>query len=132
MSAAKKQQYFEEHGIRWKIIPPRAAWLGVWWERMVAKTNRCLLKVLGRAQVDEEELQTILVGIEATIYSRPIIKNDDNLTLRAAHLLTGVKLMTIPNRPEHVRTEILTRSFRQHHRFSEAFGDAGKGNISYN
>jgi hypothetical protein len=65
LSAAKTHQYFTEHGIRWKFITHRAVWWGVWWERMVATTKRFLRKVLGRSEVDAEELQTILVGIEA-------------------------------------------------------------------
>jgi len=118
--AAETHQYFAEHGILWKFIPPRAAWWGGWWERMVPTTKRCLRKVLGRAQVDEEELQTILVGIEATLNYRPIIQIDDNENLTPAHFLTGEKLTTIPHGFEPVRTEYLTRSFRQHQRLTEA------------
>jgi len=77
-SAAKTHQYFVEQGLRWKFNMPRAAWWGGWWERMVATTKRCLRKVLGRSQVDKEELQTILVGIEAALNSRPIIENHDS------------------------------------------------------
>jgi len=87
---------------------------------MVATTKRLLRKVLGPAQVDEEELQTILVGIEATLNSRPIIQHDDNETLTPVHFLTGGKLTTIPHGPEPVRTENLTRHFRQHQRLTEA------------
>ena len=111
LSAAKTLQYFAEHGIRWNFIPPRATWWGGWWERMVATTKRCLRKVLGRAQVDEGELQAILVGIEATLNSRVNIQTYDNEILTPAHLLTGGKLTTIPLGPEPVRTENLTRSF---------------------
>ena len=45
---------------------------------MVGTTKLCLRKVLGRSQVDEEELHTILVGNEAALNSRPIIQVDDN------------------------------------------------------
>jgi len=120
LSATKSNQYFAEHGIRWKFITPRAAWWGGWWERMVATTKRCLRKVLGRLQVDKEELKTILVGIEAALISRPIIQDYDNETLTPAHCLTGGKLTTIPRGPEPVRTESLTWSFRQHQRLTEA------------
>jgi len=116
LSATKTHQYFAEHRIRWKFIPPRVAW----WELMVATTNCCLQKVLGRAQVDEEELQTILVGIEAMLNSRPIIQDDDNETLTPTHFLTGGKLTTNPHSPEPIRTENLTRSFRQHQKLTEA------------
>jgi hypothetical protein len=85
---------------------------------MVAATKSCLRKVLGRSQVHEEEFQTILVGIEAALNSGPIIQDDETLT--PAHFLTGGKLTTIPRGPEPVRTEDLTRSFRQHQRLTEA------------
>jgi len=114
LSAAKTHQYFAEQVILWTFITLRAASCGGWWERMVATTKRCLRKVLGRSQVDEEELQTILLGTEAALNSRPIIQDDDNETLTPAHFLTGGKLTTIPRGPEPVRTESLTRSFRQH------------------
>jgi len=87
---------------------------------MVATTKRCLRKVLGRSKVDEEELQTNLVGIEAALNSRPIIQDDDNETLTTAHFFTGGKLTTFPHGPEAVGTENLTRSFRQHQRLTEA------------
>jgi hypothetical protein len=70
--------------------------------------------------LDEEGFQTILVGIETTLNSRPIIQDDDNETLTPAHFLTGEKPTTIPHGPEPVRTEDLTRSFRQHQRMAEA------------
>jgi hypothetical protein len=115
LSAAKTHQYFAQHGIRWKFITPWAAWWGGWWERKVGMTKRCLRKILGRSQVDEEELHNILVRIEAALNSRPIIQDDDE-TLTPAHFLTGGRLTTIPHGPEPSRTENLTKSFRQHQR----------------
>ena len=99
LSAAKTHQYFAGKRICWKFIAPRAAWWGGWWERMVATTKRCLLRVLGRSQVDEEGLQTILVVIEAALNSRPITQDDENETLTLARFLTGGRLTTIPQAP---------------------------------
>jgi len=79
----------------------------------------------------EEELQTILVGIEAALNSRPIIQDDDNETLAPAHFLTGGNLTTIPYGSETVRTENLTRTFR-HQRLTEALWRRWKKSISYN
>ena len=120
LSAAKTHHYLVEHGIRWKFITPGAAWWGGCWDRMVATTRRFLRKVLGRSQLGEEEIQTLLVGTEAALNSRPIIQDEDNETLTPAHFITGGKLTTIPHAPEPLRTENLTRSFRQHQRLSEA------------
>jgi len=83
---------------------------------MVAMTKRCLRKFSGRSQADEEELQTLLVGIEAALNSRPIIQDDDNETLSPTHFLTGEKLTTNPRGPEPVRTESLSRFFLKHQR----------------
>ena len=51
------------------------------------QTKRCLRKVLGRSQVDAEGLQTILLGIEAALNSRPITQDDENETFTPAHFL---------------------------------------------
>ena len=72
---------------------------------MVGTTKRCLRKVLGCSQVDEEELHTILVVTEAALNSRSIIQDEDNENLTPAHFLTGGKLTTIPHGPEPIRTE---------------------------
>jgi len=99
---------------------PQADWWGAWWEQMVAATKHCLRKVIKRSQLDEEGLQTILVGIKAELNSRSIIQVDDNETLTPAHFLTGEKLTTISHGPEPVWTESLTTSFPQHQRLTEA------------
>jgi len=75
--------------------------------------------VVGRSQVDAEELQTILVGTEVALNSRPVTQDEENEALTPAHFLTGGKLTTIPHGPEPVRTESLTRSFQQHQRLTE-------------
>ena len=87
---------------------------------MVATTKRCLRKVLGRSQVDAEGLQTILVGIEAALNSRPITQDDEDETLTPAHFLTAGRLTTIPQGPEPVRTQSLTKAFQQHQKLTEA------------
>jgi len=68
--------YFAHRGITWKFIAPRAAWWGGWWERMVGTTKRCIRKVLGKRQVDDEKLNTILTSNEAAINSRPLTLYD--------------------------------------------------------
>jgi hypothetical protein len=73
LASPNKSQFFANKGITRKFIAPRAAWWGGWWERMVGKTKRCLRKVLGQIQVDEEMLNTILSEIQAVINSRPLL-----------------------------------------------------------
>jgi len=86
---------------------------------MVATTKRCLRRVLGRSQVEAKGLQTILVEIEGALNSRPITQDDKNETLTPAHFFTGGRLTTIPQGPEPVRTEGVTRAFQQHKRLTE-------------
>ena len=67
--------------------------------------------VYGKYQ-DAEGLQTILVGIEAALNSKAITEDDENETT-PAHFLTGGRLTTIPQGPEPIRTQSLTRAFQQ-------------------
>jgi len=68
--------YFAHRDITWKFIAPRAAWWGGWWKRMVGTTKRCIRKVLGKRQVDDKKMNTILPSIEAAINSRPLTQDD--------------------------------------------------------
>ncbi|XP_060568770.1 uncharacterized protein LOC132727351 [Ruditapes philippinarum] len=59
-------------GIDWKFIPERAPWYGGWWERLIGLTKQTLKKILGRAMVDLETLQTIVTEIESLLNDRPL------------------------------------------------------------
>jgi hypothetical protein len=77
LTAVHTHQYLAHHGVSWKFIPPRAAWWGGWWESMVGTTKRCVRKVLGRPQTDEEGLNIILISIEAALNSRTLVQDGD-------------------------------------------------------
>jgi len=117
----RTSHYFAHRGITWKFIAPWAAWWGGWWERMVGTTNRCIRKVLGKRQVDDEKLNTILASIEAAINSRPLTQDDGPETLTPAHFLHGGRLNTIPTGPEPTLTKSLTREFRLQQQVVENF-----------
>ncbi|XP_055951606.1 uncharacterized protein LOC129987677 [Argiope bruennichi] len=55
-----------------KFIPHSAPWWGGWWERLIALVKDLLKKVLGRACLSYEELNTILCDCEDIVNSRPI------------------------------------------------------------
>ena len=54
---------------------------------MVGTMKRCIRKVLGKRQADDEEMNTILASIEAAINSRPLTQNDGPEALTPAHFL---------------------------------------------
>ncbi|GBL92650.1 hypothetical protein AVEN_123814-1 [Araneus ventricosus] len=98
------QNYFGKKGIKWQYNVERAAWWWWWggyWERMVQITKIALRKILGRALVSFEELQTILAEIEAIINSRPLtyVYNEPNepFPLTPDNFLTGRRLTALPN-----------------------------------
>ena len=63
--------------------------------RMVGTTKRCIQKVLGKRQVDDEKMNTILASIEAAFNSRPLTQDDGPEALTPAHFLHGGRLTTI-------------------------------------
>lgn len=74
----------------WK--EPHGAW-GGFWERLVRSVKVILRKVLGRAELNFEEMCTLLTEAEAIINSRPLtyVHNDVNepQPLTPAHFLVG-------------------------------------------
>ncbi|KRY32962.1 hypothetical protein T01_14861 [Trichinella spiralis] len=79
--------------IEWKYITPRAPWCGGYWERLVRSVKTALRKVLGRTSLDEEELATVLCGIEAQVNARPLTFVGDDVSymnpLTPPHFLIG-------------------------------------------
>ena len=113
--------YFAHRGITWKFIAPRADWWGGWWQRMVGTMKRCIRKVLGKRQADDEEMNTILASIETAINSRPLTQNDGPEALTPAHFLHWGRLNTISTGPELTLTRSLTKEFRQKRQVVEDF-----------
>ncbi|GBN02759.1 hypothetical protein AVEN_65561-1, partial [Araneus ventricosus] len=101
ISEPEAQNYFGKKGIKWQYIVERAAWWGGYWERMVQMTKVALRKILGKALVTSEELQTILAEIEAIFNSRPLTyvynEPDEPFPLTPANFLTGRRLTVLPN-----------------------------------
>jgi hypothetical protein len=85
---------------------------------MVGTTKRCLRKVLGRAQVDEETLATLLVETEVVLNSRPIV-NDGSDVLTPSHFLNGQRLTTLPNGPKPAISKDMRREATHREKLQE-------------
>ena len=86
----------------WEFIVEKAPWWGGYWERMVRSVKRCLKKTIGRSTVTTEELNTILVEVEATLNNRPITYLYDDMegvsqALTPADLIYGRRLANTPS-----------------------------------
>ena len=78
-----------------RFILPASPWWGGFYERLVRSVKLSLKKILKRAMVTFEELQTILAEIEATINQRPLCYSSDEEignTITPNHLIFGRQL----------------------------------------
>lgn len=90
--------------IIWKFNPVSAAWWGGWWERLIGLLKQLLRKILGKAALTQEELQTIVCDCEAVVNQRPLTNlsenPDDWQPLTPALFLHDVKEVGVPDLDE--------------------------------
>ena len=79
---------------------------------MVGTTKRCIWRVLGKRQVDDEKMNTIVASTGAAINSRPLTQYDGREALTPSHFLHGGRLTIIPIGSEPTLTKSLTKEFR--------------------
>ena len=94
------QQYLSRVKVEWLLNLERAPWWGGVFERMVRMTKRFLKKMVGRARLTYEELNTVVIEVEAVINSRPlsyVTADDLDQPLIPVHLLTGRRLLSLPD-----------------------------------
>lgn len=123
------KEYLTLRGVKWKFIVELAPFQGGYWERLVRSTKRCLVKIVGRALLNFNELSTILVEIESVINSRPLTYVYDDsegisYPLTPSHLINGRNLDRLPNDAyfEIVHTyESLSKRARYHRRLLTQF-----------
>ena len=83
--------------------------------------NAAYAKYRLRFQVPEG-LNTILVAIESTINSRPIVQaEEESGALTPAHFLIGERLTAIPTGPEPETSGSLTKEFRMRQKLADDF-----------
>ncbi|XP_077270788.1 uncharacterized protein LOC143901992 [Temnothorax americanus] len=87
-------------GTQWKFNPPAAPHFGGKWEAGVKSVKTHLNKVVGDQLLTYEEMNTLLIQIEAVLNSRPLSPQSDDPTdtsaLTPGHFLIGQALTTIP------------------------------------
>ena len=89
----KIQTMTSNKGINWHWNPPTAPHFGGVFERMIRSVKRAVNAVLGNADVNDEELQTVFTGVESLMNSRPLnqLSSDpnDEPVLTPNHFLVG-------------------------------------------
>ncbi|KRY69931.1 hypothetical protein T4A_11576, partial [Trichinella pseudospiralis] len=113
--------------IEWKHITSRAPWCGGYREHLVRSVKTALRKVLGRTSLDEEELATVLCGIEAQLFERvdhltfPDRKSVSGCTLRPITSPTNIgyrrksnKALVLPKETDSPLLEKMEIRERQH------------------
>ncbi len=89
------------HHIKWTHTPTRSPHFDGLWEAAVKSMKFLLFKTVKPHQLFEHELNTILVEIEATLNSRPLVPlnsspNDGLEVLTPGHFLIGKALKPVP------------------------------------
>ena len=94
------KDYFAQLRVCWSFNVAKAPWWGGFYERLVGSVKRCLKKVVGNARLTFDELLTVIVEVEGTLNSRPlryVAADDVQEPLTPAHLLTGYRLLGLPD-----------------------------------
>ena len=66
------QEYLARNRISWRYNLPTASWWGGLFERLIGMTKRCLRKIIGRASLTYDEINTVIVEVECVLNSRPL------------------------------------------------------------
>ena len=115
--------------VTWTFIMERAPWWGGFWERLIKLIKRCLKKIVGRSTLTLEELDTVLIEIEAVINARPItcVYDDEesvSYLLTPSQLINGRQITPMPNN-EHFKIvsthNILTKRAKHQRRVLQQF-----------
>ncbi|XP_028407850.1 uncharacterized protein LOC114530430 [Dendronephthya gigantea] len=93
LNTCKIQETTIDSGVKWTFNPPLAPHFGGAHEIMIKAAKKAIYAILRDADVNDEELSTIFVGVEATLNSRPLTYQTadpkDSLPLTPNHFLHG-------------------------------------------
>lgn len=122
-------RYLTDNRITWNFIIERAPWWGGFWERMVKVVKQPLKKTVGRTTLNYDELQTIMVEIQAIVNARPLtyVYDDEesiSTPLTPSHLITGRRITYEPSN-QHFQVvsvnQTLTKRAKHHQRLLQQF-----------
>ena len=122
------QKYLANNKVTWKFIVEKAPWWEGFYERMVKGVKGNLRKAIGCANLNFEELRTLLIEVEAILNTRPLkyVQEDDEVSysLSPSQLLYGRRITTMPN-DNHFDVistyASLTKKRKHHYRLLENF-----------
>lgn len=88
--------YLSKERINWHFIPPKSPHFGGLWESLIKSMKRHLYRTMQKTVLTYEELNTLLIGIESCLNSRPLTPYSsdpkDLNVLTPAHFLIGSTL----------------------------------------
>ena len=79
VSNPEVQSYLSDKRIRWNFIIELSPWMGGFYERLVGTTKMALKKSIGRLQLTQTQLHTIITEVEGVINSRPLVYVDNDI-----------------------------------------------------
>ena len=87
------QRMTSNQGVTWQFNPPAAPYFGGVFESMIKAAKRAIYAELSGADVNDEELQTVMIGAESLLNSRPLTMisgdHNDETVLTPNHFLIG-------------------------------------------
>ncbi len=103
-----------DKGVKWTFNPPLAPHFGEVHEIMIKAAKKAIYAVLNNADVNDEELSTVFVGVEALLNSRPLTYQTSNpkdtVPLTPNHFLFGqVGGKSAPEAVEYVEFNLRQR-----------------------
>ncbi|GFX39187.1 integrase catalytic domain-containing protein [Trichonephila clavipes] len=88
------------HKIYWQFIIEQAPWWGGFYERLIRTVKLALRKIVGRATLFRDELETLLIEIEGVLNSRPLTyifsEFNEPEPLTPSHMILGRRVNSLP------------------------------------